>query len=86
MRDRSTTASFIEQAIKKRGDKFDYSKVEYTSSRKKVKITCKKHLIEFMQLPYAHLTGYNGCRLCQKRPRKDQLKLKHDNFLSMKWV
>jgi hypothetical protein len=56
------TDKFIQKAIKVHGDKYDYSKVEYVSSKIKVIIICKEHG-EFSQLPYKHLYG-QGCRSC----------------------
>lgn len=57
-----TTEELIEQFKKIHGDKFDYSKVEYTKSNKKVKIICKKNHI-FKQTPDSHLKG-QGCPKC----------------------
>jgi very-short-patch-repair endonuclease/uncharacterized C2H2 Zn-finger protein len=59
---RSNKEEFIKKAKKKHGDKYDYSKVDYTTSNKKVIIICKKH-DEFQQTPAKHLQG-NGCKLC----------------------
>lgn len=56
------TDGFIEKARKIHGDKYDYSKVEYVSSHKKVCIICPKHG-EFWQKPNGHLSGY-GCPKC----------------------
>ena len=56
------TSLFIEKAIKKHGDKYDYSKVEYIGSHKNVTIICLEHG-EFNQSPTNHLSG-NGCRNC----------------------
>ena len=53
---------FIEKAIKKHGDKYDYSKVEYTGSHNKVCIICPEHR-EFYQSATNHLSGY-GCKKC----------------------
>ena len=57
-----TTEEFIEQARKIHGDKYDYSKVKYMSSRSKVCIVCPIHG-EFWQIPYSHLRGI-GCPSC----------------------
>jgi hypothetical protein len=53
---------FIEKAIKKHGDKYDYSKVEYTGSHNKVCIKCSEHE-EFYQSATNHISG-NGCKKC----------------------
>lgn len=57
-----TQQQFIEEAILKHGDKYDYSKVNYTSSKIKIVIICKEHG-EFLQQPSLHLKK-TGCRKC----------------------
>lgn len=59
---------FIEKAVKKHGDKYDYSKVEYINNRTKVCIICPEHG-EFWQTPDKHLIG-EGCPKCCKQNRK----------------
>jgi len=44
------------------GDKYDYSKVIFKSTQKKVKIICKVHGV-FEQLPKSHING-SGCPDC----------------------
>ena len=53
---RKTKENFIKEAKKVHGDKYDYSKVEYETARKKVCIICPEHG-EFWQTPDAHLKG-----------------------------
>ena len=53
---------FIEKAIKRHGNKYDYSKVEYINSNTKVCIICPEHG-EFWQTPQAHVRG-NCCPKC----------------------
>lgn len=57
-----TTNEFIEKAKKIHGNKYDYSKVEYERSSKKVCIICPIHG-EFWQTPNQHLGGC-GCKQC----------------------
>ena len=57
-----TTESFIEEARRVHGDKYDYSKVEYKGTDVKVCIICPKHG-EFWQTPKNHLYG-RGCLKC----------------------
>lgn len=57
-----TTNDFIQKAINKHGNKYDYSKVKYTGSTIKICIVCPQHG-EFYQTPSSHLRGY-GCKLC----------------------
>jgi len=59
---KSSLNEFVENSIKIHGDKYDYSLVEYKTSKDKVKIICKIHDI-FEQLPDNHLQG-SGCVLC----------------------
>jgi hypothetical protein len=56
-----TTNQFIEEAMLKHGDKYNYSLVIYTGSKNKIKIICKKHGI-FEQEPRNHF--YYGCKKC----------------------
>ena len=59
-----TTADFIEKAKEVHGDTYDYSKVNYVSSQKKVEIICKTHGV-FDQIPSSHTNG-NGCYACNR--------------------
>ena len=56
---------FIDKAIKKHGNKYDYSKVDYINSQTKVCIICPEHG-EFWQTPNNHLNG-KGCSKCTKQ-------------------
>jgi Zn ribbon nucleic-acid-binding protein len=62
MIDRKKT--FIEKAINKYGDKYDYSLVEYVNSKTKVKIICSIHGV-FFKTPNDLLNGYE-CTECSK--------------------
>ena len=59
---RFSKKAFIVKAIKKHGDNYDYSKVVYVGSNKKVCIICSRHG-EFWQTPNMHLSG-RGCTKC----------------------
>lgn len=69
---KSKTSQFIEKAMQKHGDKYDYSKVEYINSKTKVCIVCdrkdeitgEKHN-DFWQVPRSHLSGAS-CPKCTK--------------------
>ena len=52
----------IEEFQKIHNDKYDYSKVNYTTVDNKVIIICKKHG-EFEQIPFNHIRGH-GCGRC----------------------
>ena len=58
----SNTSSFIEKSIKKHGNKYDYTKVDYKGNKIKVCIICPEHS-EFWQTPHEHLDGC-GCPTC----------------------
>ena len=55
---------FIEKAIAKHGDKYDYSKVDYININTYVTIICSIHG-EFKKQPEHHLRG-QGCITCSK--------------------
>ncbi len=64
-----TTEEFIKKAKEIHGDKYDYSKVEYTSTNDKVCIICPEHG-EFWQRPHNHLKG-QGCPKCSGKFKTD---------------
>ena len=70
---KKTKTMFVEEARKIHGDKYDYSKVKYENTNKKVCIICTEHG-EFWQTPYDHLAGH-GCPKCSGRT-----KLTRDEF------
>lgn len=70
---KNRTTEFIEKAIKKHGDKYDYSRVEYSGSHKQVTIICLEHR-EFNQSPTNHLSG-NGCPECAAKYSRGKYRL-----------
>jgi hypothetical protein len=62
---------FINKAILKHGDIYDYSKVEYIKSSLKVIIICKIHG-DFEQKPNGHLSG-DKCPRCSSNGRSSNL-------------
>lgn len=60
---RMTTEEFLKKAKEIHGNKYDYSKVEYTGNKFKVCIICPEHG-EFWQKPNDHLSG-RGCPKCK---------------------
>lgn len=58
------TRSFVEASKKIHGEKFDYSKVQYASTNKKIIIVCGIHG-DFEQTPNNHLQG-QGCDKCAR--------------------
>ena len=57
-----TTTNIVDLFIHVHGNLYDYSKVNFTRNRDKVKIICKEHG-EFEQTPDGHLRG-QGCMKC----------------------
>lgn len=62
---RHTTTWWIQEARKIHGDRYDYSKVEYTNNHTQVTIVCPEHG-EFKQFPMSHLRGV-ACPKCSGR-------------------
>ena len=74
------TKLFIEKAIVKHGDKYDYSKVEYIKAREKIIIICKKHG-EFIQRPDCHLSTKRGCKVCSMIAYANSKKMTTEIFI-----
>ena len=68
---------FTEKAKTIHGDRYDYSKVEYTNNKSKVIIVCSEH-DEFEQTPSNHLLG-RGCPECGKRSAKRRKQKKDES-------
>jgi len=66
-----TTQEFIEKAKLVHNEKYDYSKVDYKKSSKKVIIVCKEHG-EFEQTPNIHLDNH-GCPACSKLKKRNDI-------------
>jgi len=62
------TEYFIELAIEKHNNKYNYSEVVYKTAKEKIKILCPIHGI-FYQTPDTHLRG-GGCFKCAKNTKK----------------
>lgn len=58
-----TKEMFIERAVKKHGNKYDYKLVEYVNNKVNVDIVCPDHG-RFSQRPNNHIWG-KGCPLCK---------------------
>ncbi len=56
------TKEFIDKAIKVHGNKYDYTKTTYISSKEKLTIICKDHG-EFKRIPGDHINKH-GCKKC----------------------
>lgn len=62
------------------GDKYDYSKFEYTGTHNQSIVICKEHG-EFKVTPNEHLYGKNGCPICANIARRKFL----DSLKSTDW-
>ena len=71
---KKTLDEFISDAVKIHGGKYDYSKVNYQGSSKKVIIICPLHG-EFIKSPATHISG-QGCRSCS-----GYIELNQDTFI-----
>lgn len=78
-RHKMNTDKFVKKAVKKHGDKYDYSLVKYVDAETKVKILCRKHGI-FEQTPAAHLAG-QGCPDCWEERRGESINMGLNGFL-----
>lgn len=72
------TKTFIRKALRKHGDRYDYSNVIYVKSDKKVEIICRVEGHEpFPQTPDKHIQG-RGCRKCQYKKLSDKRMTKEE--------
>ena len=62
MTDKKTT--FINKAKIIHGDKYDYSKTEYTNCKINVRIICNECKTEFEKTPDSHINSESGCPMC----------------------
>jgi len=69
IRQKLSTEEFIARAIKKHGDKYDYSKTKYENYVSKVIIICKKCHTQFETTPSNHIlkTGCPTCGIIKQR-------------------
>jgi hypothetical protein len=65
-KNRKPKDSFVSEAVKLHGDRFDYSSVDYITSKTKVKIRCVKHNLVFEQAPDDHMRSKSSCPVCLK--------------------
>lgn len=81
-----TKETFIQKARAVHGDKYDYSKVEYTNVYTKVCIICHEkdengvEHGEFWQLPLNHLK-WGGCKKCKKKTIGNLKRKTKENFI-----
>ena len=75
-----TNEEYIQKAREIHGDKYDYSKTIYLSSREPIVVICPIHG-EFQQLPKSHLIG-SGCPQCGNKLKSQQKKLTQEIFVT----
>lgn len=69
---RISVETFLERAKATHGNKYDYSKVEYTGVDTKVCIICPIHG-EFWQTPYVHTSMGCGCPVCNRSKLEEEI-------------
>lgn len=69
---------WLSRAIKKHGDTYNYSEVNYIDSRSNIKIICKIHG-SFLQRPTTHLEGF-GCKKCTSERYSVEYKKTDEDF------
>lgn len=81
-----TNEEYIKRARSVHGDKYDYSRVDYTKMAAKVKIICPVHG-EFSQNAQSHLIG-RGCPECGREKQKQTMLEKYgvDNAMKSKEI
>jgi len=77
---KSSTDEFIEKARGVHGDRYDYSKVNYTFAREPVTIICKVHGA-FEQTPNGHLSKGAGCVKCATQINADKQRKTKEQFI-----
>lgn len=75
-----STEEFIKRAKETHGERYDYTRVHYSSSKSKVEIGCSTHGF-FHQLPFDHIRGY-GCNECGAESSSKKQKSNSDEFIA----
>ena len=73
LKNKKNKESFINEALSRHGNKYDYNLVEYKSVHEKVKIICKTHGV-FEQIAHGHLNG-QGCPKCYGNKKLTQIEV-----------
>lgn len=68
-----TTVQFIEESIAVHGDRYDYSKSEYTLCKNKIIITCKEH--GDINITADHHINGGGCTVCSGWRKREKTSL-----------
>lgn len=75
-----TTETYIEKARKIHGDRYDYSKINYKSSKEKICVICSEHG-EFYIRANDHINSKRGCPMCYNLKRGKSQKLTTEDFI-----
>lgn len=75
----TSVTEFVKRARKIHGDKYDYSLVDFTSLKNKVRIICPRHGV-FLQTGENHLSG-RGCIKCSYEQRGNRCRSSLDTFI-----
>ena len=60
---------------------FDYSKVNYVNRNTHITLVCKKHNIEFQQIPYKHLLHHQQCPECLREANIERNLMETKTFI-----
>lgn len=73
-------AGFLKKARTLHGNRYDYSQVEYSNNKTKIKIVCTKHGV-FEQRPSQHTQQKQGCPACGLEESATKRTLTTDKFV-----
>lgn len=73
---------FVDKALEKFGDRFDYSVLDYKGARELGCILCRKHNVLFSQNIASHLRGTLGCPGCVKEETERKRIQLQTNFIT----
>lgn len=82
---KKTQEEAINDFIKKHGNKYDYSLVEYVNNKTKIKIICNTCKDIYLQTPSDHLAGKNircSCNTLTEKRFLKEAKEKHNNIMN----
>lgn len=77
---RLTNDDIINKAMVVHGNKYDYTKLNYSSSKNKIEIICKKHG-SFFQLVDNHINKKTGCPKCRCECLSKKFRCSIENFI-----
>jgi hypothetical protein len=79
-KNKGTKESFVQKAISKHGNIYNYDKVVYVNASTKVEITCLEHG-SFSQTPSMHVSG-QGCPKCARKRIEAARRLTKEQFIA----